>query len=413
MYVYEELQQQLLKYGNLQNLMKYFTEEELKQRHKTLKRNKATGIDRVTKTKYEANLDVNIHNLVSQLKNKSYFPRPSLRHTISKSNGKVRCLGIPAYEDKIVQGVMSDILVSIYEPIFCDNSFGYRHNRNCHQALGKLNKIISRNKTKYIIEADIKGFFDNINHQQLITFLQYLIKDKVFIMYVKRFLNNGVLHKGHFMHTTTGTPQGGIISPILANIYLHYVLDNWFETYIKLYFSNCELIRYCDDFIICCSCYNSAKTILNSIHLRFAKYGLQLEPSKTKVIKFDPGSNTSDNFKFLGFNVGIINHSMSCTTYLSKTIQKQEYITNVIMQLANTEFHIIANTLNNFLRGNYQYYAISTNMSWVGDIYSFTIYELYRILCYSTYKNYTPKELDFLLTKFPIKTPPPNPVFAL
>ena len=167
-----------------------------------------------------------------------------------KGNGKMRGLGIPSFEDKVVQGVFKEILEAIYEPKFKDFSFGFRPNRSCHDAIQRVNKHIMANKVNYILDADIKGFFDNIDHDWMIKFLEHDIADKNFIRYIKRFLIGGVMEDGKRLATDSGTVQGGLISPVLANVYLHYVLDTWFDYVKKREFrGEMYMVRYADDFV--------------------------------------------------------------------------------------------------------------------------------------------------------------------
>ena len=165
-----------------------------------------------------------------------------------KGNGKMRGLGIPSFEDKVVQGVFKEILEAIYEPKFKDFSFGFRPNRSCHDAIQRVNKHIMANKVNYILDVDIKGFFDNIDHDWMIKFLEHDIADKNFIRYIKRFLIGGVMEDGKRLATDSGTVQGGLISPVLANVYLHYVLDTWFDYVKKREFrGEMYMVRYADD----------------------------------------------------------------------------------------------------------------------------------------------------------------------
>lgn len=187
MKIYETLQQQYVRYGNVQNLMKFFTVQELINKCHSLK-NKASGIDNITKYDYIDNLDYNIHLLYEIIRNGTYNPKPIKRCYIPKANGKLRPLGIPAFQDKIVQCIVADILYSIYDPIFLNCSHGYCLNRNCHTALSSLKHIIKTGKTNYIVKADLKGFFDNIDHQLLIGMLKDTIKDKHFIRLVEKYL---------------------------------------------------------------------------------------------------------------------------------------------------------------------------------------------------------------------------------
>ncbi len=204
--------------------------EMLSQCHKEISGNKAIGIDGVTKTEYEQQLANNIEVLVDKLKRNAYRPQPARRVNIPKpGTDKMRPLGILAYEDKIVQRGMTKILNAIYEQDFLELSFGFRPNRGCHDALKQLNFIIERRKANYVVDVDIKGFFDTVDHEWMMKFIDHRISDSRFKRLIKKTLKAGYLEEGVMHKTVEGTTQGGLISPILANIYLHYALDHWFE----------------------------------------------------------------------------------------------------------------------------------------------------------------------------------------
>lgn len=222
----KQIDKQLKKYGNVQSLMKYFNKNNLFIEHYLQNGNKATGIDKISKAEYECNINENLDNLIINMKGHKYFPKEVRRVMISKPNGKQRPLGIPSYEDKLVQACTARILNHIFERYFKDFSYGFRPNRDCHQAIKRIDEIIMNQKVNYIVEADIKGFFDNVNHELLTRMLEKVIKDKDFILLIKRFLKAGYMYNGEYFNTEEGTPQGGIISPVLANLYLHVVLDN-------------------------------------------------------------------------------------------------------------------------------------------------------------------------------------------
>ena len=292
---YSEIRRQLVKYKNVQSLMQYINVDTLKTKHQEIKEDKATGIDKVTKREYEKNLEENIENLVVKMKTFSYKPKAVRRVYIPKANGKQRPLGIPSYEDKIVQGVIADILNTIYEPIFLDCSYGFRQGRDCHMAIKKLDETIMKGKTNYIVEADIKGFFDNVDHEWLVKFIELTIKDKNFIRYIVRFLKAGVIEDLKYYESEKGTPQGGLISPILANVYLHYVLDLWFKLYVQIKSKGeCHLIRYADDFVACFEKEEDAKMFYQELIERVAKFGLEIETSKTRIFPF--GNNKTSTF---------------------------------------------------------------------------------------------------------------------
>lgn len=221
----------------------------LLQCHHELSGNKASGIDEVTKVEYEEELLENIKNLHESLRKMAYKPQAVRRVYIPKpGSNKKRPLGIPAYEDKIVQLAVSKILTAIYEQDFLNCSYGFRPGRGCHDALRRLNDIIMTKKTNWIVDADISGFFDHVDHSWMMRCLEVRIKDRNLLRIIKRMLKAGIMEEGEFKPSQEGTPQGGIVSPVIGNIYLHYVLDLWFEKVIR---EQCKgsahMVRYADD----------------------------------------------------------------------------------------------------------------------------------------------------------------------
>ena len=272
----------------VQNLASYINVNSLKAIHKTMDKNKASGIDKVTKEEYGQNLEENLEKLVKRMKNGSYRPNPPRRVYIPKeTKGKMRPLGISSYEDKLVEIAIAQILEQIYEPKFYNESFGFRPNRNCHQAVREIIEMVQYRKTNYMVEADIRGFFDNVNHDWLMKMLRHDIADKRFLGIIEKFLKAGIMENGKYLDSERGTPQGNGASPILANIYLHYVLDNWFDVVVKRQCSGeCYLIRYADDFVCCFQNGYEAKVFRERLEERFAKYGLELAEEKTKILEF-------------------------------------------------------------------------------------------------------------------------------
>jgi len=238
-------------YEKVQNLMHNVDEQTLMAEHEKQKRKKATGIDGVDKDAYGEEAGRNIAELVKRMKQFSYKPQPVRRTYIPKANGKMRPLGIPAYEDRLVQSVMANVLNEVYEPRFLECSHGFRAKRSAHDAVAYINQTIMIKRVNYVLEADIKGFFDNVNHDWLMKFLAHDIQDKNFLRYIKRFLIAGIMEGTERLESDKGTPQGGQISPVLANVYLHYVLDLWFEKAIKPRLKGeAYYVRYADDFLI-------------------------------------------------------------------------------------------------------------------------------------------------------------------
>ncbi len=273
--------------------------------------NKATGIDGVRKADYALDLDARLAALSQQVRQNAYRPRPARRTYIPKANGKMRPLGIPCFEDRIVQERLTGILQAIWEPEFRDCSYGFRPGRNAHQALKRLGEVITLDQTQWLVEADIKGFFDHVDHDWLMKFLAHRIADPVLLRVIWRFLKAGVMEEGLLHESAAGTPQGGLVSPVLANIYLHYVLDTWFE---KRFARSCrgraKLIRYADDFVACFTHEEDAKRFSAALIERLAEFALEVEPSKTALLRFGSyakrqcvklGLGRPPTFDFLGF----------------------------------------------------------------------------------------------------------------
>lgn len=277
-------------------------EENLVECFEELKRGRVPGVDGVSVEAYGHALHENLRGLIRRMQSWSYHPQPVKRAYIPKANGTRRPLGIPATEDKVVQAGMTRILEAVYEPEFAGCSFGFRKGRGCHQALRALNDMIYYHPVQWVIDVDLERFFDTVAHEWLMKFVGHRIGDWNFLRMLKRILRSGVMEEQRYEETTVGTPQGGIISPVLANIYLHYVLDLWFEKVVK---KECRgyagMVRYADDFVVCVEHESDAVSIRERLQIRLAKFGLKMSAAKTRVIKFGRGTGAQDTFNFLGF----------------------------------------------------------------------------------------------------------------
>lgn len=381
-----DIRSQSIKYKKLQTLMYHINKETLIKEHQKQNTNKASGIDKITKEKYEINLYNNIDNLLQRMKTFSYKPQAVRRTYIPKANGKLRPLGIPAYEDKLVQGAMANILNEVYEPRFLDCSYGFRPNRNCHDAISRIKKSIMTRPVNYILDADIKGFFDNVDHKWLIKFLENDIEDKNFIRYVVRFLKSGIMEKEIIKESLKGTPQGGLISPVLANVYLHYVLDIWVEKWIKPRAKGyVEIIRYADDFIVMFQYENEAKSFYEVLKKRLSKFSLELEESKTRIIPFGRLKGSKESFDFLGFTH--INTKTRKGKYIvkHKTSKKKMKVKRKELKMWMKEnmhkpIYEIMETIKKKLIGHYNYYGINNNSKSICDYYMYVKWNTFRIL---------------------------------
>lgn len=391
------------KHQKVDTVMYALNVENLKQSAKRIEGNRAIGIDKVTKQEYLENLEENVKMLISRMKQMSYKPKAVKRVYIPKvGSNKKRPLGIPAYEDKIVQDVMTQILNAIYEPMFKKFSFGFRPNKSCHQAIAYLDMMLHRYKTNYVVDLDIKGFFDNIDHEWLIKFLEYRINDKVYIRYIKRFLKSGILEQGKLLKSEKGTPQGGIISPVLGNIYLHFVLDEWFVKVVEKQTKGYSgMVRYADDVVACFEYKEEAEKFLRSIKKRLAKFGLELSEEKTKIIEFGRfaqesrrkrGERKPETFEFLGFTHYCSKGQKGCFRVKRKTSKKKlRSKIQEMKQWLKLRMHCkISETiqlLNVKLLGHYRYYGITDNIDSIRQFYEIVVRMLYKILNRRTQKN--------------------------
>ena len=360
------------------------TENFLKDCFWKLKRDKASGIDGVTVKEYEVGLERNLKDLVERMKSWEYRPKPVRRVYIPKSDGNKRPLGIPSVEDKIVQKGIKTILETIFENDFVDVSYGFRPDRSCHDALDKVDKTIMTKPINFIVDMDIEKFFDTIDHKWLMRCLQQRIADKTLLRLISRFLKAGVMEEGKFIETDRGTPQGGIISPILANIYLQFILDLWFEKEVKKQLKGfAQLVRYADDFIVCFQSGSEAKAFREMLRQRLDKFGLKIAEGKSRVIEFgryvwekaQRESRKMATFDFLGFTHYCdktkrgkfkLGRKTARARFIQKVKVMNEWLKGVRNLIKLKEWWKV---LKVKLSGHYRYYGISGNMQGIRQYY--------------------------------------------
>ena len=363
------------KFTSLYHLM---NEELLRECFKRLRKDAVAGIDEMTKELYAVNLDANLLNLIDRLHRMAYIPQPVRRTYIPKpGSAKQRPLGIPCFEDKLVQAGLVRILEAVYEQDFIEDSYGFRPERSCHKALIALSDTVEDNPVNHIVEADIKGFFDNVNQGWLLKFLAHRIEDKRILRMVKRFLKAGVAEDGSVTVSDEGTPQGGVISPILSNIYLHYALDLWFE---KVYRKSCtgyaRLIRYADDFVVCFQYKADAEKFRTALGERLGKFGLEVEPTKTRVMEFGrfavehaaKRGTKPETFDFLGLThyCGTSRNGkkfrMKRVTARKKFAAKLKAFKEWLKKARIMKTKDLWEIAKTKLRGHYNYYGVTDNL---------------------------------------------------
>ena len=261
--------------------------EWMREAYRRTRKDGATGIDGVTAADYEKDLEANLDGLLDRMKSGRYFAPPVRRHYIPKADGTKRPLGIPTFEDKVAQRAILMLLEPIYETDFLPCSYGFRPGRSAHDALNALRAGIIEQRQRWVIDTDLKAYFDSISHTHLRSFLDLRIRDGVVRRMIDKWLKAGVLEEGTVHRPVTGAPQGGVLSPCLSNIFLHHVLDEWFEEVAKPRLrGNCQLVRFADDFVIALEDRHSGKRLLDVLGKRLGRYGLTLHETKTRYVDF-------------------------------------------------------------------------------------------------------------------------------
>ena len=397
----QDIRKMSQKHARLETLINRVNYDSLLSERERQVPKKAKGIDGVSKEEYGKNLDENLKNLVSSMKKFTYRPKPVLRTYIPKPNGDLRPLGIPSYEDKLVQGVMGDILTQVYEPRFLDCSYGFRPGRGQHQAIKKINDLIMHKRVNYILDCDIKSFFDNVDHSWLVKFLEHDIADKNFIRYIVRIIRAGIVEDGVLRKSEKGVAQGELISPVLSNVYLHYVLDSWFEKKIKMELKGeAYLVRFADDFVIMFEYEEEAYKVYSKLEERLKVFGLELAKEKSRILPFGRNSKSDDTFDFLGFNhfnsktkqgFYAVGHKVAKKKIKMFKAKLKEWLKNNRNVL---KFEVLMDKLNTKLTGVYRYYGINGTMPHLKALHNYAMYTTHKWL------NRRSQRKSFTLDKF-------------
>lgn len=358
---------------------------------------KAPGVDGIDKQQYAEGVQERLADLSARIRRMGYRPKPVRRVYIPKGDGRYRPLGVPSFEDRLVQDRLSQVLQAIWEPEFCDCSYGFRPGRGAHDALRRVAEVITNGRTQWVVEADIKGFFDHVSHAHLLRFLEQRIADPNLMRIVQRFLKAGILEDGVFSASAEGTPQGGLVSPVLSNIYLHYVLDLWFEEHVA---RGCQgkayLIRFADDFVACFEHEVDARRFSQEMPQRLAEFDLEVEPSKTALLQFGSGalgrqargSQTKGEprtFSFLGFThyVGRSRRGrfvVGRRTEAKRVNKKLKRLNERLRSLRSQGAAAMVAFAQRHLRGHIQYYGVSGNSRGVAGYVYFATRLLFKWL---------------------------------
>jgi group II intron reverse transcriptase/maturase len=358
-------------------LLHHVTAELLRVSYFALKRSATPGVDGMTWHEYGHDLEERILDLHGRVHRGAYWAQPSKRAWIPKADGRQRPLGIAALEDKIVQQAVKTVLEQIYEEDFLGFSYGFRPGRSCHNALDALWVGVMQRKVGWVLDADIRGFFDAIEHEWLLKFLEHRIADRRILRLVRKWLRAGVSEDGKWSRTTVGTPQGSVISPLLANVFLHYVLDLWVNQWRKRQArGEVIIVRYADDFVMGFQHRDDAERCLRALRKRLVEFGLELHPEKTRLIEFGRyaaerrekrGEGKPETFNFLGFTHGCGTTRKGAFTIKRKSIAKRlrTKLQEIKMQLVRCMHRPVAELgkwLRSVVRGWMNYHAVPGNI---------------------------------------------------
>lgn len=362
-------------------LLHHLTVALLRESFYALKRKAAPGVDGMSWQEYETGLEGRLIDLHGRVHRGAYRALPSRRTYIPKADGRQRPLGVAALEDKIVQQAVATILNAIYEEDFLGFSYGFRLGRSQHQALDALSYALTRKNVNYVLDADIRGFFDSISHEWMLKFVQQRVADRRILRLIQKWLKAGVMEEGEWSETEMGTPQGAVISPLLANIYLHYVFDHWVQAWRKKYArGDMVVVRYADDTVLGFQAQAEADRFREDLQKRLAKFGLELHPDKTRRIEFGRyaelnrkrrGEGKPETFDFLGFTHISGKNRKGYFTVKRRTVAKRQRgkLQEIKQQLRRRRHDPVAATgewLRSVVQGYFNYHAVPGNLDSLG-----------------------------------------------
>ena len=372
-------------------LSQYIDYEWVRYAYDLTRKDAAVGVDEQTAQEYAANLEQNLASLVDQLKSARYRAPPVRRHYIDKTDGSKRGIGIPSFSDKVAQRAIVMLIEPIYEQDFLECSFGFRPGRNAHQALQEVRTAMMERGARWVLDVDLRKYFDSISRPELRKFLDRRVTDGVVRRLIDKWLNAGVFEDGQVHYPELGTPQGGVISPCLANIFLHYVLDGWFITEVQPRLRRpSTLVRFADDFAALLGCEEDAQRVLKVLGKRMGKYGLQLHPEKTRLVDFrahKPSQSESrgppalaSTFNFLGF-VHVWGKSRKGNRVVRQLTAKDRFaralkaINEKCRRIRTEPLAEQHSQLSRTLKGHFAYFGISGNSTRLADL----CYEVRRL----------------------------------
>jgi group II intron reverse transcriptase/maturase len=407
----------------LTTLAHHIDEEWLREAYRRTRKDGATGTDGQTAEEYAKNLEENLRSLLARAKSGMYRAPPVRRVHIPKGKGETRPLGIPTFEDKVLQRAVVMVLEAVYEQDFLDCSYGFRPGRSAHQALDALHKAATRIAGGWMVELDIRKYFDSIDHERLRDMLRQRVRDGVILRLVGKWLNAGVMESGALHRSEAGTPQGGVISPLLANIFLHEVLDVWFhQEVLPRLRGRALLVRYADDAVMLFEHEEDACRVMEVLPKRFGKYGLTLHPDKTRLVPFkrpdrvpnrrddDDGPDGSATFDFLGFTIHW-GKSLAGKWVVRERTAKDRFrralvsLSEWCKRNRHSPLEQQQKVLNAKLRGHYGYYGRIGNRDRLWTFLQRARREWKRWLGHRSQRPLTWKRMDRLLERYPLLTP--------